>query len=123
MNTILNAIDNVLNNKTFSVIISLLLVLYAGLAAPALPNQVILFFDTAVGKVLFLFLIGFVASRNVQVALMVAVAYVITLHIANQRATEQYLNYRTFENFQFLYFSVQNSVKIVFQFLFFAIGK
>ena len=45
-----------LNNKTFTVVISLILVLYAGLAAPALPNQVILFFDTMVGKILFLFL-------------------------------------------------------------------
>ena len=43
MNNILSAIDNTLNNKTFSVVVSLVLVLYAGLAAPALPNQVIQF--------------------------------------------------------------------------------
>lgn len=98
MNNILSAIDNTLNNKTFSVVVSLILVLYAGLAAPALPNQVIQFFDTMLGKVLFLFLIGFVASRNVQVALMVAVAYVVTLHIATQRSTENFIN-KNVENF------------------------
>merc|ERR1711991_586118 len=51
-----------------------------------------------VGKVIFLFLIGFMASRNVQVALMIAVAFVVTLHVVNQRTTEQYFNF-TNENF------------------------
>merc|ERR1711907_771065 len=56
-----------------------------------------------VGKVLFLFLIGFVASRNVQVALMIAVAYVVTLHIANKRATEEYIDFLKRERFMNYY--------------------
>ena len=96
-------LDSVLENKTTSLVISLVLVLYAGLAAPALPNSVIKFFDTMLGQVIFLFLIGFLASRNVQVALMIAVAYVVTLHIANKRATEEYINFLRNEQFENYY--------------------
>ena len=96
-------LDSVLENKTTSLVISLVLCLYAGLAAPALPNSVIKFFDTMLGKVIFLFLIGFMASRNVQVALMIAVAYVVTLHIANKRATEEYINFLRNEQFENYY--------------------
>jgi len=103
VNNLGKRLDSVLENKTNTLIISLILVLYAGLAAPALPNSVVKFFDTTLGKVIFLFLIGFMASRNVQVALMIAVAYVVTLHIANKRATEEYINFLRNERFENYY--------------------
>ena len=62
-------------------------ILYTTLAAPNLPNSVIKLFDTMGGKLLLLFLIGLVASRNIQVSLMVAVAFLVTLHLANQIKT------------------------------------
>lgn len=95
----LQKINLLLDNPQFSTVSSLILALYAGMAAPALPNSVILFFDTIPGKVLFLFLIGFMASRNSQVALMLAVAFVVTLHVVNQRTTEQYINFIAREKF------------------------
>jgi len=70
------------NNKQYSVILSVLIILYSALAAPALPNSVILFFDTWYGKLLFLFLIGFVASHNIQVALVIAVLFFVILNMA-----------------------------------------
>ena len=90
----LQQINSLLDNDNVATVTSLVIALYAGMAAPALPDRVILFFDTVVGKLLFLFLIGFVASRNIRVALMVAVAFVVTLHIVNQRTTERYFNYQ-----------------------------
>lgn len=96
---VLDSINKLLDNKTVTLVISMILALYSALAAPALPDSVILFFDTIVGKVLLLFLIGFTASRNIQVSLMIAVAFVITLHIANKRTTEQYINFLKRENF------------------------
>jgi hypothetical protein len=95
----LQNINLLLDHPKFSTVSSLILALYAGMAAPALPNSVILFFDTIPGKILFLFLIGFMASRNIQVALMIAVAFVVTLHVANQRTTEQYINFMARERF------------------------
>ena len=88
----------ILDNKTVTVVISLLLAIYAGLAAPALPNSVILFFDTWYGKILFMFLIAFVASHNVQIALMVAVVFFVILHLATQLEVENFLANR--EHFQ-----------------------
>jgi hypothetical protein len=92
-------IDTALQDKTTSMFVTLFLTLYAGLAAPGLPDSVVGFFDTIVGKVIFLFLIGFVGSRNVEVALMIAVAFVVTLHIANKRTTEKYINFLKRERF------------------------
>jgi hypothetical protein len=96
---VLDRVNSMLDSQTVTTVVSLLLALYAALVAPALPNSVILLFDTIPGKVLLLFLIGFTASRNIQVALMIAVAFVITLHIINKRVTEQYINFLTRENF------------------------
>jgi hypothetical protein len=67
-----------------TLIVSLLIVLYSALAAPALPNSVILFFDTWFGKLLFMFLIAFVASNNIQVALVISILFFIILNLATQ---------------------------------------
>ena len=96
---VLDSVNNLLNNQTVVNVITLLLALYAALAAPALPNNVILFFDTLIGKLLLLFLIGYTASQNIQVSLMVAVAFVVTLHVINKRQTEEYINFLKRENF------------------------
>ena len=90
----LERINSLLDDEKFATVTSLVIALYAGMAAPALPDSVVLFFDTIVGKLLFLFLIGFMASRNIRVALMIAVAFVVTLHVVNQRNTEKYFNFR-----------------------------
>lgn len=113
LNEIGAKVDNMLQDRTTSIVVSVVLALYAGLAAPKLPNSVVMFFDTMIGKVLFLFLIGFMASRNVQVALMIAVAYVVTLHIANKRTTEEYINFLKRERFMNYYelFATADEVK------------
>jgi len=92
--------DRLLKHKYLNLLVVLLIALYAGMAAPALPNFVVTAVDSTVGKLVFLFLIGFVASRNIQVALMVAVAFVVTLHVSNTRATERFINLRTTELFE-----------------------
>ena len=66
---VLDSVNNLLNNQTVVNVITFMSCLYAALAAPALPNSVILF-DTIVGKLLLLFLIGYTASQNIQVSLM-----------------------------------------------------
>jgi hypothetical protein len=84
-------------NKIFVAAMGVFLAVYAGWLAPALPNSVIGFFDTAVGKLLFIFLIAFVASRNVpnsfQVALIVSVGFLITLSVLNNmKMKEAFVN-------------------------------
>ena len=72
--------DRLFSNQYVISIVSLLLALYAGAVAPALPNAVIRLFDTIPGKVIFAFLIAFLASRNSQLAIMVSLAFVVTLY-------------------------------------------
>lgn len=87
-------IQNVFDNQTFIIVLSIILGLYSALLAPALPNNVIMFFDSIIGKLIFLFLIAFMASKNIQVALMMSVAFVVTLTIANKNEIEE-----SFESF------------------------
>lgn len=72
-------------NKYFIAFLFAFVGLYSGFLAPKLPNSVIYFFDTTFGKLLFIFLIAFVASRNVPnsftVALVVSVAFLLTLTV------------------------------------------
>ncbi len=84
-------------NKTFVAALGLFLAVYPGWLAPALPNSVIGFFDTSIGKLVFIFLIAFVASRNVpnsfQVALLVSVGFLITLTVLNNlKMKEAFMN-------------------------------
>jgi hypothetical protein len=79
-----------LSNKTLTTLATLIIAIYAGLAAPALPNQVILFFDTWFGKILFMFLIAFVASHNFQIALMIAVLFFVVLQLATKLEVEKF---------------------------------
>lgn len=85
-------VKSMFDNQTFTLVVSLILALYAGLAAPALPKSVIIFFDTIIGKLIFLFLIAYVASRNIQIALMIALGFLITLYLANKIDREEFAN-------------------------------
>ena len=93
-----NQLNNLFNNNTFKTVTSLILALYAGAAAPNLPNSVIRLFDTMIGKLLFIFLIGYVASKDLQISLMIAVAFIVTLTVANnRRAVEGYANFEGYK--------------------------
>lgn len=83
-------LNKIVENKNSKVIAALLIGLYAAAVAPALPNNIILFFDTIVGKLLFIFMIAYMASKDIQVALMLAIAFVTTLSIINYRKIERF---------------------------------
>ncbi len=51
-------VTSLLYNPTVKTIVTLILALYAGGAAPALPNFVIRFFDSIIGRMIFTFLIS-----------------------------------------------------------------
>ena len=97
-------------SRVFLAVLALFFALYAGFLAPALPNGVIRFFDTIVGKLLFIFLIAFVASRNVensfQVALIVSVIFLITLTVLNNLKAKE-----AFRNLGVEHFSLMNQMR------------
>lgn len=74
-----NFLKNVYSNKTANAVIGLFLVLYAGLAAPKLPRSVAKIFGNPVFKFVFLFLIAYMSSRNISVAIIASVALAISM--------------------------------------------
>jgi hypothetical protein len=67
------------NNKIFNSVIVIILVLYVTLAAPKLPKSIASIFDWTIVKLLYIFLIGYLASRNPAVSLIVAIVLLVTI--------------------------------------------
>lgn len=74
-----------LNNPYVSATLTLFLVLYGGMAKPDLPDFVMDLFDNPLFRVAVLFLIAFTASKNAQVALVVAVVFTVTMNLVSER--------------------------------------
>lgn len=83
MENIKNFFNNVLktmdNNQMIYSVVSILLVLYSALAAPKLPKSFAKVFDNPLVKILYMFLIGYLATKNPTVSIMAAVALFLTL--------------------------------------------
>ncbi len=94
------------SNKVFLGSVALFFALYAGWLAPKLPNSVIYFFDTIPGKLLFIFIIAFVASRRVensfQVALVVSVMFLVTLTVLNKVKMQEAFQNLSMEHFNLM---------------------
>ena len=103
-------LKNVFSNKYFSTSVSVILALYAGALAPALPNKLIEIADTLLGKIIFVFLIGYLSTKNMQLSIMVAVAFAVTLTVVNKnRINEAYSNYNMIKNIERFYGDSQNT--------------
>ncbi len=74
---IINDLLAQLENKYIGTIVSLFLVLYGGLARPALPNFVKQLLANDIFRMLYVFLLAYIAEKNVQVALVCAVVFMV----------------------------------------------
>jgi len=84
-----DGLDAVNSNKLLSSVLGLFLVLYAALAAPKLPKSVTVWFDNMWFKLGFMFLIAFMATKDLSVAIISAVALLVTLQtLSEQKTTE-----------------------------------
>ena len=84
-------IDNSLkilnSNKYVSAILGLFLALYAGLAAPKLPRSITSYFDNSLIKLIFMFLIAYTSTKDPPVAIISAVALLVTLQTLSSHKT------------------------------------
>ena len=81
MEKVLNrALDNVYINTALKVF----LVLYAALAAPKFPPKLVFLMDNTLVRICIAFLIVFMALRDPAMALMIAIAFIVTLQTANR---------------------------------------
>lgn len=74
----LEGILSPLDNKLVSSILSLLLVLYAGLIAPKLPENISKVLDYSVSKFIIFFLLAFISYKDSSVALLAGIGVMIT---------------------------------------------
>lgn len=79
--TVLNrGLDNVYISTTIKVLIGL----YAAFAAPKLPPSLVSLMDNVLVRIAFAFVIVLTATRDPSIALMIAIAFIITLQTANK---------------------------------------
>lgn len=68
-----------LDNEYVSAILSIVLIVYATMAAPKLPESVARIFDYTAFKLLLFFLIAYISNKNPTVAIIAAVAVLVSL--------------------------------------------
>ena len=75
--------------SVLSTVLALFLILYASLAAPKLPKSVSNVFDNVWFKLLFMFLIAYMATKDLPVAIISSIALLVTLQtLSAQRTTD-----------------------------------
>lgn len=80
-----NLFDQALKNQYITGILTLGLILYASMARPGLPEGLVTLFDHGGFRFMFCALIVYVASKNIRVALIVALAFVVTMSVLNEQ--------------------------------------
>lgn len=81
----MDQLNNLMQNPYFSAALTLFLVLYGALARPDLPDYVMNLFENPFFRVLVLVLIAFTATKNLQVALISAVVFTLTMNLVSER--------------------------------------
>jgi len=84
-----DGLEYVNSNRILSAVLGLFLVLYAALAAPKLPKSVTSWFDNTWFKLGFMFLIAYMATRDPSVAIISAVALLVTLQTLSAQKTAE----------------------------------
>lgn len=76
-------------NKMVSSVVSLFLVLYAGMAKPKLPKFIKNAFENPMFRVAVLSLVVYRGNKNPTEALMIAVAFTVTMNALNEQKTKE----------------------------------
>ena len=88
----MDALQAVLDNKYFIATLAVLTACYGGFAAPKLNPAALSIVASDWFKLIIIFLVAYLPKKNFQLALCIAVAFVLTSHVLVQ--------YKIFEGFQ-----------------------
>lgn len=92
-------ISEVLDNKYFTTAITVILGLYAALLGPNLPPFMQKLFSNTIFRIFVLFLVVVSGNKDPKIAIMIAVAFVLTLdYIYAQQAKEAFRNVEKMRN-------------------------
>jgi hypothetical protein len=88
INPVVDASEKVLNraldNVYISTAIKVFIGLYAAFAAPKLPPSLVNLMDNTFVRIIFAFVIVLTATRDPSIAILIAIAFIITLQTANK---------------------------------------
>ena len=87
--TVNDGLQVINGNRIASVVLGLFLALYASLAAPNLPSSVTKIFKNPLFKLGIMFLIAYMATKDTSVAIITAVALLVTLQTLSAHETTQ----------------------------------
>lgn len=76
-------------NEYITAAIGLFLIVYASYAAPKLPPSILKLFENPLFKLLIFFLIVYIARLNATIAIIAAVALMVTIHALNKMQIEE----------------------------------
>lgn len=98
--TVENSLKPMLSNPYVMAILKVTLILYAAQIAPKVPSQVSEFLNNSFIKMLAIFLIAYIAQVDFQLALILAIVFVVGVNVASGRGFfESYGNvYRNAHN-------------------------
>lgn len=85
VNFLTEKIRNLFGNNFLGAILTLFLVAYASLARPQLPNFIAQLFESGFFRLLILFLVAYTSSQNSNIALLIAVVFVVTMNLLNEQ--------------------------------------
>ena len=88
-NTVKGWLSFIDNNEYVTAALTIFLIVYASYAAPKLPPYILKMFDNPLFKLLIFFLIVYTANKNPTVAIIAAVAFMVTIHALNKLKLDQ----------------------------------
>lgn len=87
------------NDNYLSTILIVVLVLYASTVRPNLPNNIKKLFENPIFRVSILAFIVYRAKKNLQLAIMIAIAFTVTLNVlSDQEINESFQQIEKFKN-------------------------
>lgn len=94
----ITSLDQFLENPYLMAFVKVSLVLYAATVAPKLPVGVKQMFDNTFVKIAFIFMMLYLSQMDFQLALILAVAYVVSINLLSGRAAlESFAEFKKFE--------------------------
>ncbi len=93
MNSIQNIFQDILKNKYFIGVVTILGVLFTALARPPLPPMIIHYFDKPIVKIIVYALVVLLMTQNLQVAIVLAVGFYVLMNmIHEQKISEGFMD-------------------------------
>tara|TARA_B110000967_G_C18864431_1_gene551908 strand:+ start:602 stop:1192 length:591 start_codon:yes stop_codon:yes gene_type:complete len=92
-------IENIMDNKFVLLIIALFIGLYGPRLSPRLPRYVRMLFNNALFRLLVLVLIIFLTNKNLEMALIISICFLLVMNLVNSLDVEEHFVKKFAENY------------------------